>query len=114
MFIHYIKTPKFFFYRCLIKIYVANCIYLNVYNTYMFKKVQERRLQWYGHVMRREADYVGKRVMGMAVEGTRGRGRPRRRWMDNVNEDLTEKGLTGDEVRDRSRWKQLTRNVDPA
>ena len=82
--------------------------------TEIAKKVQERRLQWYGHVMRREEDYIGKRVMAMEVQGRRGRGRPRRRWMDSVNEDLREKGLTGDEVHDRSRWKRLTRNVDPA
>ena len=28
------------------------------------KKVQEDRLKWYGHVLRREDEYVGKRVMG--------------------------------------------------
>ena len=27
------------------------------------KKVQERRLKWYGHVMRREEHYVGRRAM---------------------------------------------------
>ena len=26
------------------------------------KKVQERRLHWYGHVMRRDEEYVGKRL----------------------------------------------------
>ena len=46
------------------------------------KKIHERRLQWYGHVMRRDETYVGKRVMVLEVEGTRGRG-PKRRWMDN-------------------------------
>ena len=29
------------------------------------KKVQERRMQWYRHVMRRDEEYVGKRVMGI-------------------------------------------------
>ena len=32
------------------------------------KKVQESRLKWYGHVSRREDEYVGKRVMGMEVQ----------------------------------------------
>ena len=31
------------------------------------KKVQESRLKWYGHVLRREEEYVGKRVVGMEV-----------------------------------------------
>ena len=29
------------------------------------EKVQESRLKWYGHVLRREDQYVGKRVMAM-------------------------------------------------
>ena len=38
------------------------------------KKVQESRLKWYGHVLRREDEYVGKRVMAMEVQGKRRRG----------------------------------------
>ena len=41
--------------------------------TEISKKVQERRLQWYGHVMRKDEDYVGKRVMEMEVPGRRNR-----------------------------------------
>ncbi len=37
------------------------------------KKVQERRLKWYGHVMRREEQYVGTRAMEMKVQGRRRR-----------------------------------------
>ena len=33
------------------------------------KKVQESRLKWCGHVLRREDEYVGKRVMAMEVPG---------------------------------------------
>ena len=33
------------------------------------KKVQESRLKWYGHVSRREDEYVGKRVMGIGDGG---------------------------------------------
>ena len=36
------------------------------------KKVQESRLKWYGHVLRREDEYVGKRVIGMEVRGKEG------------------------------------------
>ena len=42
-------------------------------------KVQESRLKWHGHVLRRKYKYVGKRVMGMGVSGKRRRGRPKRR-----------------------------------
>ena len=42
------------------------------------KKVQESRLKRYGHVLRREDEYVGKSVMGMEVPGKRRIGRPKR------------------------------------
>jgi len=57
------------------------------------KKVQERRLQWYGHVKRRDDQYIGNRVLGMEVDGRRKRGRPKRRWKDCVEEDLMTKRI---------------------
>ena len=70
------------------------------------KKIQERRLQWYGHVKRREEKYVGRREMEMEVPGRRGRGRPKQRWMDNVKEDMRDKQLSEDG------WRTV-RNIDP-
>ena len=55
------------------------------------KKVQESRLTWYGHVLGREEQYVGKRVMVMEVPGKRTRGRPKQRWLDNIRNDLSER-----------------------
>ena len=44
------------------------------------KKVQERTLKWYGHVMRREEHYGGRRAMvGNESTGEKERGRPKRR-----------------------------------
>ena len=45
----------------------------------IFMKVQESRLKWYGHVhvLRREEEYVGKRVMVREVPRKRKRGRPK-------------------------------------
>ena len=51
------------------------------------KKVQESRLKWYGHVLRREDKYVGKRVVAMEVPGKRKRGRPKCRWLDSIRND---------------------------
>ena len=66
------------------------------------KKVQERRLRWYGHVMRREEHYVGRRAMVMKVQGRRKRGIPKRTWLDKVKDDFKEKGLLADDVCDRA------------
>ncbi len=55
------------------------------------KKVQASRMKWYGHVLRREDEYVGKRAMGMEVPGKRRRGRPKREWLDSTRNDLSER-----------------------
>ena len=77
------------------------------------KKVQERRLKWYGHVMRREEHYVGRRAMVMQVQGRRKRGRPKRRWLDKVKDDIKEKGLSADDVYDRATWRRMSSYIDP-
>ena len=59
------------------------------------KKVLECRLKWYGNVLRREDEYVGKRVMVMEVPGKRMRGRPKWRWLDNIKNDLSKKSFQG-------------------
>ncbi|XP_068227987.1 uncharacterized protein [Palaemon carinicauda] len=40
-------------------------------------KIQESRLRWYGHVMRRYKQYIERRVLEMEVRGTRRKGRPK-------------------------------------
>jgi len=49
--------------------------------------LQQNRLQWYGHVLRKEdTDWVKKR-MEYEVEGSRTRGRPKRTWREVVQKD---------------------------
>ena len=52
--------------------------------------VAQKRLSWYGHVMRREDTNVAKQVTTMKVGGKIPGGRPRLRWMDRVRSGLTE------------------------
>ena len=41
--------------------------------------------------MRRDDSNATKRVMNINVDGWRGRGRPRKRWIDCVRNDMKEK-----------------------
>ena len=62
-------------------------------------------------VLRREEEYEGKRVM--EVTGKRRRGRPKRRWLDNIRNDLSERELSEEEAPDRIKRRRLIRNIDP-
>ena len=51
-------------------------------------KMREGRLRRCGYVMRRDQEYLGRRVMKMELPGKRKRGRPKKRFLDVVNEDI--------------------------
>ena len=68
------------------------------------KRVQESRLKWYVHVLKREDEYVGKRAMGMEVPGKRRRGRPLRRWLDSIRNDLSDREYIYCQGRTRKTW----------
>ena len=55
----------------------------------------ERNLKWYGHVLKREEESVGKIVMVIEVTWKRRRGSPKRKWLDNIRKDLSERELSG-------------------
>ena len=77
------------------------------------KKVQESRLKWYGHVLRRKDEYVGKRVMAMEVPGKIRRGRPHRRWLDSIRNDLSEREMSREDAQYRAKWRRLITHIDP-
>ena len=70
----------------------------------MSNEVQESSVKWYGHVLRIDGDYVGKRMMLMEMPGERSIGRRKRRWMDSIRNDKSERELSGEEAQDRVHW----------
>ena len=44
----------------------------------------------------------------MIVQGRRKRGRPKRRWLNKVKDDIKEKGLSADDVYDRATWRRMS------
>ena len=65
------------------------------------EKTREARLRWYGHVRRKDDAYIGRRVLRMELPGKRKRGRPKRRFMDVVKEDMAEVEVTEEDAEDR-------------
>ena len=52
------------------------------------EKFRETRLRWFGHVQRRDSEYIGRSMMRLELPGRRSRGRSKRRFMDEVKEDM--------------------------
>jgi hypothetical protein len=50
--------------------------------------MRSNRLAWYGHVMQKDKSHITKRVMSMNVDRYPSRGRPKKRWMDCVKDDM--------------------------
>jgi hypothetical protein len=69
--------------------------------------MRRRRLQWYGHVCRRDKEEDIRMVAEMRIRGKRKRGRPKRRWLDTIKDDMQRWGLSKEDTDDRGRWHAL-------
>ena len=52
--------------------------------------------------MRRDQEHVGRKMIKMELPGKRKRGRPKRRFLDVVKEDMGEVGAKETDVEDRA------------
>ena len=58
------------------------------------ERCRKARLRWFGHVKRRDQEYVGRKTLEMVPPGRRKRGIPKQRWMDYVNREPSERRKT--------------------
>ena len=75
--------------------------------------IKKRKLRWYGHVTRSEG--LSKTFLQGTVPGTRGQGRPKKSWTDNVTE-WTNMSMrdTLKTANNRDEWKNIIRNINSA
>ena len=77
--------------------------------------IKSRRMRWAGHVARMREGRGVYRVLVGKPKGKRPRGRPRRRWEDNIRMDLQDVGLGYEDwiglAQDRDRWRALVSAV---
>ena len=69
--------------------------------------LQQNKLRWYGHVLRKEDTDLVKKCMEYEVEDSRPRGRPKRTWKEVVQKDCQALNLNKEDAMDRGRWKKL-------
>ena len=76
--------------------------------------LQTRRLTYFVNVTRMEKDRYPNILMHGYTHGRRPRGRPRKRWLDNITDDCEELNLTIQQVsrlaNDRVKWRNTVRN----
>ena len=75
------------------------------------EKVREARLR-YGHLARRDETEPIRDIMELETKGNRGRGRPKKNWMDCVK-GLNVKELTANMTRGRKGLRTRIRAADP-
>ena len=51
--------------------------------------------------------YTGQKMLRMGLPGGRKRGRPKRRFLDAIREDMKVVGLTEEDAGDRVKWKGI-------
>jgi len=73
--------------------------------------LQQNRLRWYGHVLRKDDDAWVKKCMEYEVEGSRPRGRPKRTWKQVVREDCEARKLNKEDAVDRCKWRKVIKEV---
>jgi len=55
-------------------------------NADIVRFIKSRRIAWLGHVMRMDDETTPKRILERKPIGTRTRGRPRKRWIVDIEE----------------------------
>ena len=77
------------------------------------KWIKGQRISWLCHLERMEEDRMPKKILNQELEGKRRRGRPRKRWKEEVERDLQVLGVRrwSELVADRKKWKDIVRQA---
>jgi hypothetical protein len=69
--------------------------------------INSQRIRWLGHVERMEYNEMPKRMLKGRLYSKRRKGRPRMRWLDDVESDFKKMEVKGwnEKMRDREQWR---------
>jgi hypothetical protein len=77
------------------------------------KWIKEQMISWLVHLERMEENRMPKKIFTQELGGTRRRGRPRKRWKEEVERDLQALRVRRwrELVADRKKWKDIFRQA---
>jgi transposase len=74
------------------------------------KWIKGQRISWLSHLERMEENRMPKMIFSQELDGTRRRGRPRKRWKEEVERDLKVLGMR-ELATDRKKWQDTVRQA---
>jgi hypothetical protein len=79
-------------------------------NADIVRFIKSRRIVWLGHVMRMYGIGMPRRILEWTPMGRRIRGRPRKRWIEDIEEDIQTMGIRRWRKlsKERTEWKKIT------
>ena len=79
-------------------------------NADIVRFIKSRKMVWLGHVIRMDGGIMSRRILEWKPMGRRIRGRPRKRWTEDVEEDIQTMGIRGWRrlSKERTEWKKIT------
>jgi hypothetical protein len=94
--------------------HIRNETFRQILNTKPVEEiVQEGQLRWLGHMYRMEEDRIPKRAYEARAIGKKGRGRPRKKWNEEVKQAVENRGMNWKEIKeltkDRNKWRDMWR-----
>jgi len=76
-------------------------------------EIRKRRLHWIGHVERMEESRIPIKLIHSNPEGRRRTGRPRKWWVEDVEEDLRKMGVRGwrRKAKEKNEWADVIKEA---
>ena len=68
--------------------------------------LRQKRFRWFGHIARRDEEVEIKKVLEFKIQRRRKRGRPMKRWINMVEEDMKKMGVVQQDAGDRKGWRK--------
>ena len=68
-------------------------------------------VRWYGHVLKRDDDSVLRVALDFEMSGKRKRGRPKKTWKKQVEEETEKIGLKKEDALNQAKWRDGVQTI---